>query len=48
MARLLRVATTSIRRRLAAVVAPPPGTSTKFGTATFCRDDGATGTGRFA
>jgi hypothetical protein len=45
MARLLRVATTSIRRRLAAVAA---ATSSKFGTATFVSDDGATGTGRFA
>mgnify|MGYP003146250887 CR=1 FL=1 len=44
MARLLRIATTSIRRRLAAVTA----TSSKFGTATFCNDAGTVGTGRFA
>jgi len=44
MAKLFRVASSSIRRRLAAVAA----TSSLFGTATFCSDDGSTGTGRFA
>jgi len=45
MAKLFRVASSSIRRRLAAAGA---ATSSLFGTATFCSDDETTGTGRFA